>query len=166
MTGSPADLYRALGVAPTATTEEITVAFRARAKEMHPDRTTGDDATAERFKVLTHAYSVLVRPDRRAAYDRRRDATRRVPAPTSPPRARGHEPLFRTPRRARAAIWSGIGLLIVGLLGMGVLANVSTGDSGKAITLWLVVVKLIACGAILWAVGWWRLRRLQAAGTP
>jgi hypothetical protein len=169
ITGSPVDLYGALGVAATATTEEITTAFRAQAKEMHPDRAAGDEAVDEHFKALTHAYSVLVRPDRRAAYDRRREAARRTVTSNTPsgsvPR-RTHEPLFRTPRRARAAIWSGIALFVFGLLGIVALASVSTGDAGKSITLWLVVVKLLACGAILAATGWWRLQRLQGAGVP
>jgi DnaJ domain len=165
--GSPADLYRTLGVTPTATAEEITTAFRARAKEMHPDRAPGDSATDEHFKTLTQAYSVLIRPERRAEYDRRR-AVRRQPASsnTASGRAdgRGHEPVFRTPRRARAAIWSGVGLVVLGMAGMVLLTSVPTGDSGKAITLWLVVVKLVVCGVILGVAGWWRLQRLRDAG--
>lgn len=68
------DLYSMLGVAPDATTEEIAAAFRARAKEMHPDRTPGDEAAAEDFKALSRAYATLRAPRSRAAYDARRFA--------------------------------------------------------------------------------------------
>jgi hypothetical protein len=151
------DLYGTLGVGSSATTDEIAVAFRARAKELHPDRHPGDTAVAEQFKALTHAYNVLARPDRRAAYDHRRVASRATPVA-----APAHEPVFRTPGRARAAIWAGIALVVLGI-GSGVLlAGLQTGDSTKTITLWIVVAKLIVCGALLWAFGAWRLHRLQA----
>src|SRR5687768_17968960 len=71
------DLYSTLGVAPSATTTEIAAAFRAHAKESHPDRHGGDPARAERFKELTNAYDVLIRPETRAAYDRQRVARAR-----------------------------------------------------------------------------------------
>ena len=58
-------------------------------------------------------------------------------------------------------------LALLGIAGTAVLAVVPTGDGPKTITLWIVVVKLVVCGAILAAVGWWRLQRLDAeARTP
>ena len=152
------DLYATLGVDSSASAQEITFAFRSRAKEMHPDRHPGDVEVAERYKALTHAYNVLARPTSREAYDRRRVTSTAAPTTAAP--SHRHEPVFKTPGRARAAIWSGIGLLTLGVAGSVLLANVDTGDSGKTITLWIVVVKLVICGAVLAAVGAWRLRRL------
>lgn len=153
------DLYATLGVGPDATTDEIIVAFREHAKELHPDRHPGDAHVAEQFKVLTHAYNVLVRPETRTAYDRRRATAPTVPSPPSP-----HAPVLGTPRRARAAVIGGIVLLVLGLVGCVVLAGTDTGDAAETITLWLVVVKLVVCGALLWGIGSWRLRRMRAAG--
>ncbi|MEX0664173.1 MAG: J domain-containing protein [Acidimicrobiia bacterium] len=154
------DLYATLGVEPTATAEEIAVAFRVHAKELHPDRHPGDAGVAERFKTLTHAYNVLARPESRDAYDRRRTA-RNTPV-SSAPTATTHHPVFRTARRARAAIGIGIGLIVLGTASAVLLAGLDTGDAAKTITLWLVVVKLLACGVLLWGLGSWRLRRLRA----
>jgi hypothetical protein len=158
------DLYAHLGVAPSATVDEIAAAFRARAKELHPDRHPGDAATAERFKVLTHAYGVLTDPARRSAYDRRRT----TPAPTPAATARGttHQPVFGTTRSARIGLWSGVALLALGIASGVVLSAVDTGDAPKAITLWLITAKLVICGAILWAVAAWRLHRLKARAVP
>jgi molecular chaperone DnaJ len=61
-----ADLYASLGLRPDAAPEDIKRAYRAKAREHHPD--AGGDA--ERFKEVTHAFEVLSDPDRRARYDR------------------------------------------------------------------------------------------------
>ena len=50
----PAD-YRALGISPGASQEEIQAAFRRLAKQHHPD--AGGDA--ERFQAVADAYSRL-----------------------------------------------------------------------------------------------------------
>lgn len=164
------DLYARLGVVPAASTAEITTAFRAHAKEQHPDRNPGDAATAEQFKLLTQAYDVLTRPELRAEYDRRRRADPTPAATTArstPPSVVRHEPVFKTPGRARAAKWGGVALLLVGIASGVLLASVDTGDGAKTITLWIVVVKLIVCGSILAGVGAWRLQRLrEVPGTP
>ena len=60
------DLYTVLGVARTASPEEIKKAYRRRARECHPDA-GGDE---EEFKRVTHAHQVLSDPERRARYDR------------------------------------------------------------------------------------------------
>ena len=64
-----ADYYGLLGVAPTATAEEIKKAFRARALELHPD-TNPDPSAEDRFKEVALAYETLSDPDRRQRYDR------------------------------------------------------------------------------------------------
>jgi curved DNA-binding protein CbpA len=67
------DLYRVLGVAPTADAVEIARAYRRRVRDVHPD--TADSARQPAGDVppdldaLQQAYSVLRDPSRRARYD-------------------------------------------------------------------------------------------------
>src|SRR5690349_19606685 len=66
--GGP-DLYEVLGVGPAASGEEITRAWRQRARTEHPDTRPRDAGAAARFRALAEAYRVLGDPARRAAYD-------------------------------------------------------------------------------------------------
>ena len=65
------DHYQLLGVARAASREDITQAWRRRARAEHPDHRPleAGDAAASRFRALAEAYHVLSDPDRRAAYD-------------------------------------------------------------------------------------------------
>lgn len=63
-------LYDILGVPPTASADEIKIAYRRAAMRWHPDRNPDNVEEAERkFKELAHAFSVLSDPSKRSSYD-------------------------------------------------------------------------------------------------
>lgn len=66
------DFYAELGVKKNASAEQIKKAYRALAREFHPDSHPGDPAAEERFKAISEAYSVLSSPDKRKEYDEAR----------------------------------------------------------------------------------------------
>jgi molecular chaperone DnaJ len=67
---SKRDYYEILGVAKTATTDEIKKAYRKVAMQFHPDRNPGDKAAEEKFKAAAEAYEILSDADKKAQYDR------------------------------------------------------------------------------------------------
>lgn len=67
------DHYRTLGLTHTANTNEIRAAYRALAKQYHPDVSKLPDAH-ERFVAITEAYEVLSDPRSRDRYDRTRES--------------------------------------------------------------------------------------------
>jgi curved DNA-binding protein CbpA len=62
------DLYETLGVARTASPQEIKRAYRKLARKFHPD-VSGDPEDAARFKEIDLAYKVLSDEARRKVYD-------------------------------------------------------------------------------------------------
>lgn len=63
---APRDYYEVLGIAKSASKDEIKKAFHKLAHKYHPDKAGGD---AERFKEASEAYSVLSDEKKRAEYD-------------------------------------------------------------------------------------------------
>jgi DnaJ-class molecular chaperone len=63
------DPYAALGVARTATQDEIKKAYKKIAKESHPDLNPGDPGATARFKAAAAAHDLLKDPEKRARFD-------------------------------------------------------------------------------------------------
>ncbi len=68
-------LYDKLGVAKTATADEIRSAYRKLARKHHPDVNPGDKQAEETFKGVSAAYEVLSDDKKRKAYDEFGDAS-------------------------------------------------------------------------------------------
>jgi hypothetical protein len=106
------DFYAALAIAPDATDADIAAAYRALAKQLHPD--TNPDATAAaRFHDVADAYRVLSDPRRRRDYD----AVRAQPvAPVVPlVRTSSAAPKKWSRRRAWTAAIAGSVVAVLGL---------------------------------------------------
>ncbi|MFD8595641.1 J domain-containing protein [Kitasatospora sp. NPDC059646] len=81
MTGSRdrRDHYTVLGVEPTASARQVTLAYRALVRLLHPDTGPAEPGSAERLGAVVAAYEVLHDPELRAAYDAERETTRPHP---------------------------------------------------------------------------------------
>jgi len=63
------DYYEVLGVAKTATADEIKSAYRKLAMKYHPDRNPDNPEAKEKFTEVSEAYEVLSNPEKRQRYD-------------------------------------------------------------------------------------------------
>jgi hypothetical protein len=162
------DYYAELGIGADASRAAVDEAYRRKAKALHPDR--NPEATAEeRFKRLTAAYGVLRDPATRKAYDDFRFrvdagllyATGPKPAGTEGSAARARAAPARV-RRERRPLPTGLrmgigyGLVVAGLAAalwalLGPLPSHTAGDTNLAvqITIGIMAIKLLACGAIV-----------------
>jgi len=63
------EYYQILGVAKTATADEIKKAYRKLALKYHPDKNPDNKSAEEKFKEISEAYAVLSDPEKRQQYD-------------------------------------------------------------------------------------------------
>ena len=63
------DFYAVLGVSSSASQDEIKKQYRRLAAKHHPDKNPNDAKSAERFKEISEAYTVLGDAEKRKQYD-------------------------------------------------------------------------------------------------
>ena len=136
------DLYQALGVGRSASPDELAAAFRARAKELHPDTRPHDRVAAERFKRVSLAYAVLRDPLQRARYDAGIVVVEPpLPAPSSTHWASTHwasthwastHSGTRPAWRARWAFWGGLALVVLGIAAVAWVVSLQRHDADAA----------------------------------
>jgi len=94
-----------LGIPRSADAEAIRTAYRAQAKQLHPDLSEGP--SNEVFRRLQEAYDVLRDPERRAHYDDTlaRPAARRPIRPTIKTKTTASPPGSGRGRRGARTSW-------------------------------------------------------------
>jgi molecular chaperone DnaJ len=97
------DYYVILGISPTATSRGIQRAFRALAKQYHPDR-VGPQGTSA-FQDIVEAYEVLSDPERRDVYDRRLHPAEAAERSWSQPEPLVPEPFSHAQRLWPEPLW-------------------------------------------------------------
>jgi curved DNA-binding protein CbpA len=66
---SERDYYEVLGIAPSASAEEIRRAYHKRAFQCHPDRNQGGDEANKEMQEINEIYTILSDPITRREYD-------------------------------------------------------------------------------------------------
>ncbi len=124
------DYYAVLGLQPTASPDQIKAAYRAVAKQAHPDA----GGSPEAMQAVNEAYQTLSNPAARRDYDQLRADQANPPAPNAPPdvqaaydarEAQLQAAMHRKLRRAQArrSAWNILKSNIVAALLLGILTR-------------------------------------------
>ena len=66
---SKQDYYKLLGISPSASTKEITKAYRKMSLEIHPDKNHVSRESTKKMQKLNEVYAILSDPTKRREYD-------------------------------------------------------------------------------------------------
>jgi hypothetical protein len=115
------DFYKVLGVAPTATLDEIHRTYRQRAKLVHPDLNRDRREWAhDQFQRLNEAHDIIGDPERRVEYDHKRRLYQDLhrPGVRSAALAEASRAAWarRNHRRSPALYYVSVGILTIGAL--------------------------------------------------
>lgn len=97
------DPYQVLGVSKDAGEAEIKAAYRSLAKRYHPDMFPGDQATLEKFRIISEAYDAVRTQSRKAPSPQRlrRRARRRAAEAARRPTPQADRPHHKTAAAAK-----------------------------------------------------------------
>lgn len=71
------DYYKILGIAKTATNDQIKKAYREAALFWHPDKNKSPSAH-DKFILINEAYNILINPNKRQVYEKLYEAEFRI----------------------------------------------------------------------------------------
>lgn len=116
--------YEVLGVLPSASQDEIRVAYRMRAREVHPDTALGlrSDASIQ-MAHIAEAWRVLSDVTLRRAYDNE------LTAPVSQPVRGTHEHFVHTPAVRGEFPWRMVSFMVAGSIALVLLLNALSGPA-------------------------------------
>lgn len=121
------DLYKILGLTPSATGDEIKQRFRYLAQAYHPDKFASDKnkiQAEEDFKRISAAYQVLSNPKEKALYDAERLISRKHTQQRDKKRQQNHQPATFTKasspklkqRRSKWFLWVTVLIFAFGIM--------------------------------------------------
>ena len=116
--------YEVLGVMPSASQDEIRVAYRMRAREVHPDTAAGirSDASVQ-MAHIAEAWRVLSDKAMRLAYDSE------LSGHVAEPVRIAHEQFGYAPATRGVFPWRMIGLMVAGSIALVLLLNALSGPA-------------------------------------
>ncbi len=116
--------YEVLGVLPSASQDEIRVAYRMRAREVHPDTATGlrSDSSIQMARVA-EAWRVLSDAKLRRIYDSPFNGQNSEPVRVV------HEQFVHVPAVRGVFPWRMIGLMVAGIIGLVLVLNLLSGPA-------------------------------------
>jgi DnaJ domain len=145
----PCGYYAVLGADQAATSDEIKMAFKAKAQQFHPDRNPAPEATRE-FQFINEAYRVLSNSQARANYDGRSYGPQED---GSPPAARNADPVVcsscqRVTAQPRYVIYRKV-VSVVFVTWRSVQQGIFCSECGSR--------RACRASGITWLLGWWGL---------